>query len=118
MPESGLPGTAAGSCMSDSHTPIPPDACSSLADVRREIDRLDDSIVQLLAERGHYVLAAARFKRNAAEVHAPERVEQVISRVRAMAARAGGLPDVVERGYRALIAAFTDAERIERERLG
>ena len=96
---------------------LPPSACASLADVRREIDRLDAAIVGLLAERGHYVLAAARFKRNAAEVHAPDRVEQVIRNVREAAAAAGGLPDVVERGYRALIEAYTDAERAERNRL-
>jgi chorismate mutase len=36
-----------------------PGACASLAAVRAEIDRLDDQIVPLLAERGGYVLAAA-----------------------------------------------------------
>ena len=96
---------------------VPAADCTSLQDVRREIDRLDEAIVALLAERGQYVLAAARFKRNVAEVHAPERVEQVISNVRRMAEARGGLPDVVEHGYRALIHAFTVAERAERERL-
>jgi hypothetical protein len=38
--------------------------------------------------------------------------------VRALAEREGGLPDVVEQGYRALIDAFTDAEQRARERLG
>ena len=97
-------------------TPIrPPAACESLDQVRTEIDRIDRAIVQLLAERGNYVLAAARFKRNAAEVDAPERVEQVIANVRRMAVDAGGLPDVVERGYRALVAAYTDAEHRQRD---
>lgn len=102
-------------------TPLPPGKpaadCRSLDDVRREIDRLDRAIVALLCERGHYVLAAARFKRSAAEVHAPARVEQVVANVRALAAAQGGLPDVVEAGYRALIAAYTVAERAEHERL-
>ena len=99
-------------------SPVAAARCESLADVRREIDRLDEAITRLLVERGSYVMAAARFKRSAAEVHAPERVEQVVAHVRAVAAAAGGLPDVVERGYREWIAAFTDAERSERERLG
>lgn len=94
-----------------------PDQCRSLADVRAEIDRLDRAIVGLLAERGGYVLAAARFKRSAADVHAPGRVEQVIAQVRRAAEDAGGMPDVVERGYRALIEAFTEAEMRERGRL-
>jgi isochorismate pyruvate lyase len=88
-----------------------PEQCESLAEVREEIDRLDAQIVQLLAERGGYVLAAARFKANPAEVRAPQRVEQVIARVRALAAAQGAIPDVVERTYRALIEAFTEAEQ-------
>lgn len=97
-------------------SPLPPAHCASLADVRREIDRLDRDIVRLLAERGQYVLAAARFKRNEAEVQAPDRVEQVIANVLRLAEAEGAIPDVVERGYRALIAAYTDAERAHRER--
>ena len=80
-----------------------PEACESLAQVREQI-------VRLLAERGGYVLAAARFKASAAEVRAPQRVEQVIARVRALAERQGAMPDVVERIYRELIEAFTEAE--------
>ena len=62
-----------------------PEDCRSLAQVRAEIDRLDEQIVRLLAERGGYVLAAARFKNSADEVRAPQRVEQVIDNVRALA---------------------------------
>ena len=85
--------------------------CQSLAEIRAQIDRLDQAMVELLAARGGYVLAAARFKRSEAEVTAPQRVEQVIARVRAMAQTQGASPDVVERVYRELIAAFTEAER-------
>ncbi len=90
--------------------PLPPEACASLADVRRQIDRLDRDIVALLAERGRYVLAAARFKRSVEEVHAPARVEEVIANVRRLAEEAGAPPAVVEQGYRALIAAYTVAD--------
>lgn len=88
-----------------------PGDCQSLAEIRDQIDRLDQAIVELLATRGSYVLAAAKFKRSEAEVTAPQRVEQVIARVRAMAQAQGASADVVERVYRELIAAFTDAER-------
>lgn len=88
-----------------------PDSCESLAQVREQIDRIDAQIVQLLAERGGYVLAAARFKANPAEVRAPQRVEQVIARVRTLAEQQGAMPDVVERVYREMIEAFTDAEQ-------
>ena len=88
-----------------------PEHCESLARVREQIDRIDTQIVQLLAERGGYVLAAARFKASPAEVRAPQRVEQVIARVRALAERHGAMPDVVERISREMIEAFTDAEQ-------
>ncbi|HMO47265.1 MAG TPA: chorismate mutase [Rubrivivax sp.] len=87
-----------------------PEACESLAQLRAEIDRIDAQIVPLLAERGAYVLAAARFKKSGEEVRAPQRVEQVIARVRALAEAHGAMPDVVERIYRELIEAFTEAE--------
>ena len=88
-----------------------PEDCQSLAEIRAQIDRLDQAIVGLLAKRGRYVLAAAKFKRSEVEVSAPQRVEQVIAGVRALAQAQGASPDVVERVYRELIAAFTDAER-------
>jgi len=42
--------------------------CATLADVRANIDRLDDEIVRLIAERAMYVKDAARFKRDAFQV--------------------------------------------------
>ena len=36
--------------------------CESLEDVRREIDKIDEEIVKLIAKRSKYVKQAARFK--------------------------------------------------------
>ena len=84
--------------------------CASLEETRANIDRLDREIVRLLAERGKYVVHAARFKKTAADVHAPARVEQVVANVRNHAAEYGAPADVVERGYRVLIEGFTAEE--------
>jgi len=84
--------------------------CASLEEIRECIDALDRSIVQLLVERGEYVVQAAGFKRDAAEVVAPRRAVQVIENARRNAAAAGGDADVVERIYGEIVAAFTDAE--------
>ena len=84
--------------------------CNNLDEVREEIDRIDQEIVRLLGERGGYVRQAARFKQTADDVRAPQRVEAVIARVRGMAAAHGLSPDIVERVYRAMIAAFVDYE--------
>ncbi len=84
--------------------------CANLDEVRSNIDRLDREIVRLLAERGKYVLQAARFKKTKADVHAPARVEQVVANVRKYAVEYGAPADVVERGYRVLIEGFTEKE--------
>ena len=89
--------------------------CATLAQVRSSIDRLDDAIVALLAERAMYVKDAARFKRDAYQVSAPARQAEVFTKVRALANRHDRgfdkLPDVVEATYRTLVAAFIANEQ-------
>lgn len=97
------------------YRPLAPD----LAGLRREIDRIDDAIVKLMAERAMYVKDAARFKRDAFQVSAPARQAQVFAHVRELAARHNapfnggfeGLPDVVESAYRALVAGYIACEQ-------
>lgn len=83
---------------------------SSLAEVRELIDGIDGELVRLLAERQGLVQAAATFKKDTAAVRAPDRVEQVVTAVRARAAGAGLAPDVAEAVWRAMITAFIDLE--------
>lgn len=84
--------------------------CVSLDEVRENIDLLDRQIVNLIAKRGDFVMQAARFKRTTAEVEAPERVEQVIAKVRTLAQELGANPNVTEAAYRAMISAFINIE--------
>jgi len=92
---------------------------ADLAGVRREIDRIDDEIVKLLAERAMYVKDAARFKRDAFQVSAPARQAEVFARVRALAEKHNpgfnggfeGLPGVIEAAYRALVAGYIACEQ-------
>src|SRR4051812_23824560 len=85
--------------------------CASLAEVRANIDRLDALIVPLLCERHGHVTAAARFKPSVDGVVVPSRVEEIIHRVREIAAVQGVNPDTIETVYRALIDAFTRDEQ-------
>src|SRR5690606_39003683 len=84
--------------------------CRSIDEVRVNIDSIDKEIVGLLAERGGFVKQAARFKKTTDDVKAPQRVEQVITKVRALAAELGGNPEVTEAVYRSMISAFISAE--------
>jgi len=90
--------------------PRPVRTCTSLEEVRAEIDRLDAAVIALLAERAAYVGQAAGFKRTEAEARSPARVEAVIGRVRERAEAAGLPPEVAERTWRAMIAAFIELE--------
>ncbi|MGC9216567.1 chorismate mutase [Acidithiobacillus sp.] len=85
----------------------------SIAEIRSGIDQVDREIVALLAQRGRLVHQAARFKKTADDVKAPQRVKQVIARVKTLAEEMGADPSVVERVYRTMISAFIDAELAE-----
>jgi isochorismate pyruvate lyase len=96
---------------------LPADAkaapAASLAEARANIDRIDRAVIALLAERLGYTRAAARFKANPMEVAAPARVEEVIAKVRALAAAHALPPDIAEAAYRPLIAAYiADQQRL------
>ncbi len=85
--------------------------CNSLEEVREGIDRIDRQMVALMAEREGYVLQAARFKKTIEDVVVPERIEQIVKKVRAQAGELGATPMVAERTYRTMIDAFCDVER-------
>ncbi|GAA4872295.1 chorismate mutase [Actinomycetospora straminea] len=82
----------------------------SLDEVRAAIDRIDDQIVVLLAQRQEQVRAAAAFKSDDAAVRAPARRAAVIARLRQRAEEEGVHPDVVAATYTAMIDAFIALE--------
>jgi isochorismate pyruvate lyase len=82
----------------------------ALAEVRAEIDQLDDQIVALLARRQQQVKRAARYKRDEAAVEAPDRRAQLMTRLCQRAAEEGVDPDVVVDVYTAMIDAFIRLE--------
>ncbi|MFW6027271.1 MAG: chorismate mutase [bacterium] len=78
-------------------------ACTEMADIRYEIDRLDRSLVRLLAERQTYIEAAGRIKRERGTVRDEARIEDVVSKVLASAAHEGLSRDIAEPVWRLLI---------------
>ena len=77
--------------------------CSSMDEVRVEIDRLDKAIVDLIAERWTYVDRAWQLKTSPAEATVPWRIQQVIDRVRAHAEDKGLPPALAEALWRQII---------------
>ena len=84
--------------------------CKSLEEVRSNIDRIDNQIIKLIAERGSFVKQAPLFKKDSQDVKAPQRVEAVIQKVRLLAKEYGANPDMIEKLYRGMIAGFISME--------
>ena len=81
-----------------------PRDCNTMADVRAGIDRLDEELVRLFAERAAFIDRAAEIKAVAdLPARIDERVEEVVRNVRAHARTYGLPPDLVEKLWRRLI---------------
>ena len=88
-----------------------PKDCSTLADVRVEIDRCDKALVAMIAERFGYVERAWQIKlKQGQEANVPWRNQQVIDKVRAQATAEGVSPDLCEALWRQMIGWFIQYE--------
>ena len=82
---------------------VDPAECQSMTEVRQGVDALDRALVALLAERQRYMDAAARIKTDRGVVRDEARIEQVVERVLASAAKAGLDPAIAEPVWRLMI---------------
>jgi isochorismate pyruvate lyase len=74
-----------------------------MADVRREVDRIDRALVGLIAERQALMEAAAGIKPARAAIRDPARIEDVVAKVLDAAKAAGLSPRIAEPMWRTLI---------------
>jgi len=84
------------------HVKTPPD-CRTKSDIRREIDRLDEAILQLFAERQGYVRRMAELKQHPSEAFDADRIETMLEALRKRSADLGFEPDQAEKIWRAVI---------------
>ncbi len=85
--------------------------CSSLAEVRGHIDRIDAALIDLIAERLRYTRDAGRFKASIAQTGAPARVDDVIAKILARAASVGVPAEIAEPVWRSLITASIEDQK-------
>ncbi len=74
-----------------------------MTEVREEIDRVDQLIVPLLLERLEYIKQAGHIKQDRDVVRDEWRVEDVVSKAKASAARNDGNQEYINDIYRHLI---------------
>lgn len=80
-----------------------PAECTTKEDVRAEIDRLDQALLTLFAERHRYVTRMAQIKTDPHEAYDRERIEAVIAKVRGRAETLDLDEDQAELIWRTLI---------------
>jgi len=91
--------------------------CHTLQDVRDNIDRLDEVIVGLLAERIDYVLQAAQFKETRGDVRIPSRIEFIVDRVRIFAEENGMDSDMAESIFRHIMEESIAREEVRWDKI-
>ncbi|MCH9814200.1 MAG: chorismate mutase [Epsilonproteobacteria bacterium] len=84
--------------------------CNSLDDVRDEIDKVDQQIIALIAQRKDLVKQAANFKNTVEEIKADERVDDVLNKVRHQALTLSLSPNLVAEIYQRMIDDMVETE--------
>ena len=84
--------------------------CKNLEEVRKEIDKIDEEIVKLIANRSKYVKQAAKFKESVEEIKSEERISDVLNHVRHLAATLGISPNLVADIFKILIDKMVEME--------
>jgi isochorismate pyruvate lyase len=84
--------------------------CKNMDEIRTAIDHLDHQLVSLLSQRAEYVHAAARFKTNAADVRASDRVKTMLAKRRTWAQDTNIDPEFIEELFRKVVNYFIQKE--------
>ena len=84
--------------------------CDSLEEARRQIDTVDDQIVELIAARNAYIKQLAHFKNSIDEIKAKDRIDDIINRMRSRAIELGLSPNLINDLYIRMIDSMVDTE--------
>jgi len=87
--------------------------CKTLEEARIEIDKLDDKIVELIAQRNAYIKQIAHFKTSIEEIKSEDRISDVISRARSKAIELGLSPNLINDIYIRMIDEMVESEVAE-----
>ncbi len=87
--------------------------CKTLEELRKEVDKVDEKIVELIAVRNDYIKQAANFKHTVDEIKADERIDDVLNHVRHKALTLGVSPNMVVDIYKQMIDAMVETEIAE-----
>lgn len=84
--------------------------CTTLEEVREEIDKIDDQLVELISDRSHLIRQAAAFKNSVDEVKAEDRIEFILQKVRHKAIQADVSPNMISELFSIMIDEMVETE--------
>jgi isochorismate pyruvate lyase len=84
-----------------------PDECTTMSDIRTEIDFLDRAIITLIGQRSKYLEAAAKLHTPDVTVRSPEQIKTMLLQRREWANAEGVDPDIIEKVYTDLVNHFS-----------
>jgi isochorismate pyruvate lyase len=87
-----------------------PNECTTIEEVRHEIDLIDQQIINLIAQRKKYVFEVVKYKKTEDDVFAKERYNNVFVARRRWAEESGLNPDTIESVYKTLVHYFIDEQ--------
>ena len=87
--------------------------CNSLQEVRDEIDKIDEKLVELISKRSHLIRQAAAFKESVEEVKAQDRIDDIMQRVRAKAIALDINPNMISDLFQIMIDEMVETEIAE-----
>jgi isochorismate pyruvate lyase len=92
--------------------------CETLQEVREEIDKVDDALVELISQRSHLIRQAAAFKNSVEEVKAQTRIDDIIQRVRKKGIKLGVNPNMLSELFTIMIDEMVETEISELRNAG
>ncbi len=84
--------------------------CNTLGEARIAIDIVDQDIVELIAKRNEYIKQIAHFKASIEEIKAEDRIDDIISKVRAKAISLDLSPNLINDLYIHMIDEMIESE--------
>lgn len=84
--------------------------CNSLQEVRDEIDKVDDNLVELISQRSHLIRQAAAFKNSVDEVKAEDRIDDIVQRVRKKGIELNINPNMLSELFKIMIDEMVETE--------
>jgi len=87
--------------------------CNTLQEVREEIDKIDEQLVELISKRTHLVSQAVKFKNSVEEVKADDRINAIMQRVRKLAIEKNINPNMISELFTVMINDMVETEIAE-----